>query len=395
MTRTPPFTPIYIDRGGLTIMGVAFPDLETLNGVARALGSGMYDGLEPTPLDVEAIRDHCTGRTTFEEMVAAARDQYGTKEWPRKKDRAQESGRMESEYTEAIRDHCAGKTTFEEMAAALLGQYQTKMWPQMMDPAQKSDLSGSEYADADTGVFYNLLDEASQETLQAIEYRAAARAAYDLRLRRHGVKEMSDILWVHRCLFGRVYPWAGQVRAEDEPGEDSGLIPLSHWGLFFPLFFYMDYHLSMLAAADGNDKEKVARLLASMLINLNVIHPFREGNGRTQRLVMELLAAMKGHDLDLSPPDDPRVHEAYTRVTGERDEKLLTKLILGRMTPGADPEIYCAPEKMRVPRKNGGAKKVPHEIKKERPARKPKPVPPVPLGAPKTILRRLGGPTGA
>jgi hypothetical protein len=42
------YTPIDIDRKALTIMGVPFPDLETLNSVAYEIGSNMYEGFEPT-----------------------------------------------------------------------------------------------------------------------------------------------------------------------------------------------------------------------------------------------------------------------------------------------------------------------------------------------------------
>jgi len=395
MTRTLSFKPIEVDRQGLTIMGVPFPDLVTLDGVARALGSSMYAGLEPTPMDVEAIRDHCTGRTTFEEMVAATREQYGTKGWPQKTGPAQKSDRRDSECTEAIGGHCTGETTYEEMVAALLGQYGIKGWPQKTGQAQKNDWWDREYTDPDTGVFYNLLNEANPETLQAVEYRAAAKAAYDLRLRRREVKDMNYVLGVHRYLFGRVYPWAGQPRAEDARGEDSRLFPLLHLGPFYPAFMVADFHLSRLAAADGNDKEKVAYRLASLLKYLNEIHPFRTGNGRTERLVVELIAAVKGHDLDLNPPDDPRVHEAYTRCTTERDEKMMKRLILGRMTPGADPQVYCAPERIRVPRKKGGTKEGPHEKKYERPARQPGPVSWATLGVSKTHIRRVGEPTSA
>ena len=39
---------IEIDRKNLTIMGVRFPDLETLDSTAGAIGSNMFEGFEPT-----------------------------------------------------------------------------------------------------------------------------------------------------------------------------------------------------------------------------------------------------------------------------------------------------------------------------------------------------------
>ena len=43
------YKPIEIDRQNLTIMGVRFPDLDTLNSAANAIGSNMFEGFEPTP----------------------------------------------------------------------------------------------------------------------------------------------------------------------------------------------------------------------------------------------------------------------------------------------------------------------------------------------------------
>ncbi len=39
---------IQIDRKKLTIMGVVFPDIETLESTANAIGSNMFEGFEPT-----------------------------------------------------------------------------------------------------------------------------------------------------------------------------------------------------------------------------------------------------------------------------------------------------------------------------------------------------------
>jgi putative transcriptional regulator len=40
------YKPIDIDRKNLTIMGVRFPDLKTLDSTANAIGSNMFGGFE-------------------------------------------------------------------------------------------------------------------------------------------------------------------------------------------------------------------------------------------------------------------------------------------------------------------------------------------------------------
>ena len=56
------YQPIHIDRENLTIMGVPFPDLATLNSTANAIGSNMFEGFEPTEKLIRLYLDHKTGK---------------------------------------------------------------------------------------------------------------------------------------------------------------------------------------------------------------------------------------------------------------------------------------------------------------------------------------------
>ena len=68
------FNPIEIDRSNLTIMGVKFSDLKSLESTANALGSNMFEGYEPTPKGIEIIRDYVKGKITLPELVAFAKE---------------------------------------------------------------------------------------------------------------------------------------------------------------------------------------------------------------------------------------------------------------------------------------------------------------------------------
>jgi cell filamentation protein len=67
--------------------------------------------------------------------------------------------------------------------------------------------------------------------------------------------------------------------------------------------------------------------LAEILDNVNYLHPFREGNGRTQREFLRMLALEKGLILNINPPDNKSVYERYMKGTIESDVKTLTELI--------------------------------------------------------------------
>jgi len=68
------FKTIDIDRRNLTIMGVKFSNLKTLESTANAIGSNMFEGFKPTPKSIEIIRDYVIGKITLSELIKFAKD---------------------------------------------------------------------------------------------------------------------------------------------------------------------------------------------------------------------------------------------------------------------------------------------------------------------------------
>lgn len=68
------FNIIEIDRNKLTIMGVPFSDLKTLESTANAIGSNMFEGFKPTPRGIEIIRDYVVGRISMTELIKFAKE---------------------------------------------------------------------------------------------------------------------------------------------------------------------------------------------------------------------------------------------------------------------------------------------------------------------------------
>jgi cell filamentation protein len=109
---------------------------------------------------------------------------------------------------------------------------------------------------------------------------------------------------VHRHLFRDIYSWAGQYRegVRISKGDSTFCYPEYIPNEMKKLFAGLrrDNFLKNLSA------EQFAQKAASFLANLNAIHPFRDGNGRSQVAFMALVAAAAGHPLRLSrvEPDD-------------------------------------------------------------------------------------------
>jgi hypothetical protein len=68
------FNTIDIDRNNLTIMGVKFSDLKTLENTANAIGSNMFEGYKPTPKGIEIIRDYVIGKITLTKLIKFAKE---------------------------------------------------------------------------------------------------------------------------------------------------------------------------------------------------------------------------------------------------------------------------------------------------------------------------------
>ena len=73
----------------------------------------------------------------------------------------------------------------------------------------------------------------------------------------------------------------------------------------------LDLQLSGKKPAENEDMQGLAYLLSVILDSVNYLHPFREGNGRTQREFIRLLALEKGYLINLNPPDNPNIFERY------------------------------------------------------------------------------------
>ena len=68
------YKPIHIDRENLTIMGVLFPDFETLNSTANAIGSNMFEGFEPTKKFIQIYLDFKTGKITNSQLLLSLKE---------------------------------------------------------------------------------------------------------------------------------------------------------------------------------------------------------------------------------------------------------------------------------------------------------------------------------
>ncbi|MDR2897721.1 MAG: Fic family protein [Spirochaetaceae bacterium] len=186
------------------------------------------------------------------------------------------------------------------------------------------------YTDPKTGILRNLVDITDAEGLLFFESAAVIKRAKELELQPIVIHSASSLLDIHGHLFQDVYQWAGQKRTVEISKQGKPFFPTD---FFDKGFAYMDTLVEGYRKVDSHDKPQIAEHLAVLLDSINYLHPFREGNGRTQREFIRILAFEKGYILNLNPPDNIDVYERYMTGTIEGDVKKLATLILELMYP--------------------------------------------------------------
>ncbi|OEF53174.1 cell filamentation protein Fic [Enterovibrio norvegicus] len=99
----------------------------------------------------------------------------------------------------------------------------------------------------------------------------------------------------HRQWLGNVYLWAGKIRNVRMWKSDFEFTaPLQIERAIHN--FESDY-LSQLQGIENLTKEDLVSLLARSHVEFILIHPFREGNGRISRLLMDYMSQKTGYGL--------------------------------------------------------------------------------------------------
>ncbi|MBX8802578.1 BID domain-containing protein [Ochrobactrum sp. MR28] len=114
---------------------------------------------------------------------------------------------------------------------------------------------------------------------------------------------------LHKHLFQDVFEWAGELRHQPFTFADGSQASMptmqKRGGKGFAVNRQIETGLNSLMSdlqsrdlLRGLDRETFTSEAADAFARLNSIHPFREGNGRTQRAFFEALGEQAGHPLD-------------------------------------------------------------------------------------------------
>jgi len=99
---------------------------------------------------------------------------------------------------------------------------------------------------------------------------------------------------IHKHLFSDIYPFAGKVRKKDIAKEGS---VFCYTKFIEPTQKEIFKKLKDNNYLVGLEREEFAQMLAELSADLNALHPFREGNGRTIRFFLTQVAKNAGFEI--------------------------------------------------------------------------------------------------
>jgi cell filamentation protein len=163
------------------------------------------------------------------------------------------------------------------------------------------------YSDPVTGVLHNKLGLDTAAELEAAEreithgalillYESPVVATYDL----------PHLREIHRRIFGDVYEWAGQIRTVSIAKGGTFCLPQYIESAAAAIFGELRGESFLCGLA----RDVLIERLAYYLGEVNALHPFREGNGRTQRAFFGQLTRDAGFAVSWQHLDAARNIEA-------------------------------------------------------------------------------------
>ena len=174
---------------------------------------------------------------------------------------------------------------------------------------------------------------------QKYYYRLFTRDRYPVR-----VITASLVKEIHKRFLGGIYGWAGQYRRET----------ISKEGIPFPPAFLPDGTANIPrlmtewedmvrshTPRKGDPVPDTAREIAIIHGEFEMIHPFREGNGRVGRLIVDLIALRAGYppldfNIEAKPENKARYYAAMRSVFIEKKYSPLARIIEEAMDRGIE-----------------------------------------------------------
>ncbi|MCI9083728.1 MAG: cell filamentation protein Fic [Lachnospiraceae bacterium] len=153
------------------------------------------------------------------------------------------------------------------------------------------------YCYPNSDVLKNKIGIQDMEKLQRLERRLTMLRILELVDKPiQGKFDLQHLCLIHRYIFQDVYDWAGEIRKVD----------IAKGSMFCNVKFIESQAAEIFKSLKSEDylqglnEENTASRLAYYFSEINALHPFREGNGRSQREFIRTLALHIGYVINFA-----------------------------------------------------------------------------------------------
>lgn len=178
------------------------------------------------------------------------------------------------------------------------------------------------YCYPNSSVLKNKFDLLEQDQLDAFE--ADITLARIISIENNPIQgnfDFNHLKRIHFEIFQDIYDWAGEVRRVDILRESSRFANVR---MIDQAAEYIFSNIAKENLFRDLEHYEVAKKLAHYLSEINVLHPFRDGNGRVQRVFISQLASAAGYQLDYSDLNQVIMYESMEKAFYGEEESLVS-----------------------------------------------------------------------
>ncbi|MGD9678933.1 MAG: Fic/DOC family protein [Vulcanibacillus sp.] len=166
----------------------------------------------------------------------------------------------------------------------------------------------SKYLYPDSNILINKLDIKNQNKLDIAEKNLTSKRLMELEIDPiYGKFDLKHLQRIHKHIFQDIYNFAGELRCVDI-GKDNTLFCRAVF--IAPASKILFDELKAENNLKNYDFNKFAERSTYYLAEINVLHPFREGNGRTQREFIRTLGLNAGFNIRWDKIDKDKLFNA-------------------------------------------------------------------------------------
>ena len=152
-----------------------------------------------------------------------------------------------------------------------------------------------------TTALINKFDIHDEEKLNEIEsVISSARYAEWLNAPQAAAFDFDQYKAIHRFLFSDLYEWAGEIRTVNISKKDTQFTPAKNIESQAELIFE---RLRTCKFFKGLPHDEFVEEIIDFYCVTNALHPFREGNGRAQRVFLTQLIRNAGYEINFADMD--------------------------------------------------------------------------------------------